>query len=98
TKTLKRAGSVRSRQARVRRRERRIFRDDLLVKTGGLKGWIPVALIGQSACAQVKIVRFGASFVPAPAPPELEAQIVHNSARDVFLDGEKVRQPPFIGA
>ena len=66
TKTLKRNGGVRRRQARISRRKRGVFRDYLLVQTDDRFGVTPAPL-RLRACVEVKIVGFDTRFIARDA-------------------------------
>ena len=88
-KTLKRTGGVCRRQARISRRERGVFRDYLPVQTDDRLG-VGSAPLRLRACVELKIIGFDTRFIPPPPAADLQAQVVHNSHRDVVLDGEDV--------
>src|SRR5262249_51244786 len=60
------------------------------------RGDLLARAIIQGTGAQVEIVCFDAGFVPTPPAPELEAQAVDDSARNLLLNEEDVGQLPVV--
>ena len=79
------------RQARVRRRERSVFRNRLLEGFYAFAVTLKAVLQDQGSGAKVQIVRFGVRLVSAAASAKLQTKAVHNTARNFVLNGENVR-------
>src|SRR5262249_15624403 len=80
-----RSGYTNTGESRICRGKRRVIGNRFLVRAYTL-------VASQRSPAKVEVVGFGAGLIAPPAAPELQAQAIDDTAGDLFLDLEDVRQ------